>query len=122
MHDIKKDDGVLRYYVYNPEADIDGWFDDSVKANLLPYGSFNHRLYALSADKIITSFYGLRDILSYPYGAMKYFADLMNFDVIYLQHGVLHATLPTMDSLDRMILDKEVISTNFERENLKENY
>lgn len=122
LHDIKKDDGVLRYYVYNPEADIDGWFDDSVKANLLPYGSFNHRLYALSADKIITSFYGLRDILSYPYGAMKYFADLMNFDVIYLQHGVLHATLPTMYSLDRMILDKEVISTNFERENLKENY
>ena len=122
LHDVKKDDGIKRYYVYNPETDIDGWFDDSMKNNLVPYGSVTHRLYALSADKIITSFYGLRDMLSYPYGAHKYFADIINFDVIYLQHGVLHANLPTMYSLDRMLLDKEVISTKFEFESLQKNY
>ena len=122
MHDIKKDDGIERYYVYNPETDIKGWFDDSLKPYLIPYGSFKHRLYALSADKFLTSFYGMRDMLSYPYGAMEYFFDLVNFDVIYLQHGVLHAHLPTMYSLDRMMLDKEVISTGFEEQNLIENY
>ncbi|MBP9988245.1 MAG: CDP-glycerol glycerophosphotransferase family protein, partial [Ruminococcus sp.] len=122
IHDINKNDGIERYYVYNPEADIDGWFDDSMKQNLIEYGSLKHRLYGLSADKILTSFYGLRDILSYPYGAFKYFADLTNFDVIYLQHGVLHANLPTMYSLDRMMLDREVISTEFEAKSLVENY
>lgn len=122
LHDVKKKDGIQRYYVYNPEADISGWFDESEKPYLIAYGSVKHRLYGLSAEKILTSFYGLRDILSYPYGAFKYFSDLTNFDVIYLQHGVLHAHLPTMYSLDRMMLDKEVISTNFEKESLCNNY
>lgn len=122
LHDVKKDDGIQRYYVYNPDANITDWFDDSVKCNLVSYGSVSHRLYGLSAEKIITSFYGLRDILSYPYGAMKYFSDLTNFDVVYLQHGVLHANLPTMYSLDRMMLDKEVVSTDFEVKSLTTNY
>lgn len=122
LHDVKKKDGIERYYIYNPQTDIKGWFDDSLKSHLVPYGSLKHRLYGLCADKVLTSFYGLRDILSYPSGAMKYFFDLINFDVIYLQHGVLHAHLPTMYSLDRMILDKEVVSTEFEAENLCENY
>ncbi len=122
LHDIKKKDGVERYYIYNSQTDIKGWFDDSLKKYLVPYGSLKHRLYALSADKFLTSFYGLRDMLSYPSGAMKYFFDMINFDVIYLQHGVLHAHLPTMYSLDRMILDKEVVSTEFEAQNLVDNY
>ncbi len=122
LHDIKKNDGVERYYIYNPQTDISGWFDSSLKKYLIPYGSLKHRLYALSADKFLTSFYGQRDMLSYPYGAMKYFFDMVNFDIIYLQHGVLHAHLPTMYSLDRMILDKEVISTEFEERNLTDNY
>ncbi len=122
IHDINKKDGIERYYIYNPDTDISGWFEPSLKEHLIPYGSLKHRLYALSAEKCITSFYGLRDMLSYPYDAMKYFFDLVNFDVIYLQHGVLHANLPTMYSLDRMILDKEVISTYFEEQNMTENY
>lgn len=122
LHDVKKKDGIERYYIYNPATDIKGWFDASLKSHLVPYGSLKHRLYGLCADKILTSFYGLRDMLSYPSGAMKYFFDLINFDVIYLQHGVLHAHLPTMYSLDRMILDKEVVSTEFEEKNLCENY
>lgn len=122
LHDIKKDDGVERYYVYNTEADIDGWFTEDMKAHLVPYGSLQHRLYGLCAEKILTSFYGMRDILSYPYGAFAYFSDIANFDVIYLQHGVLHAHLPLMYSLDRMMIDKEVISTTFEAENLTKNY
>ena len=122
LHDVKKNDGIERYYIYNSQTDIKGWFDSSLKSHLIPYGSLKHRLYALSADKFLTSFYGLRDMLSYPSGAMKYFFDMINFDVIYLQHGVLHAHLPTMYSLDRMILDKEVVSTEFEAQNLVDNY
>ncbi len=122
LHDVKKNDGVNRYYVYNKDADIKGWFDDSLKDNLVEYGSVRHRLLGLSAEKVITSYYGLRDMLSYPYGAFIYFSDITNFDVVYLQHGVLHANLPTMYSLDRMMIDKEVISTNFELESLQQNY
>ncbi len=122
IHDCQKDDGIERYYIFNKESDITGWFDDSQKEKLIEYGSVKHRLYALSADKILTSFYGLQDFLCYPNGAFKYFSDLTTFELIYLQHGVLHAHLPTMYSLDRMMLDKEVVSTNFEVENLIKNY
>lgn len=122
IHDCGKQDGIERYYVYNPQADISGWFDDSHKKHLVAYGSLKHRILCLSADKMLTSFYGIKDMLSYPPGAMKYFADIFNFDVIYLQHGVLHAHLPTMYSLDRMMLDREVISTQFEADSLKNNY
>lgn len=122
IHDSKINDGIERYYVCNKDANIDGWFDDEQKQQLLTYGSVKHRLCGLSADKILTSFYGLRDFLSYPAGAFKFFSDLMCFDLIYLQHGVLHAHLPTMYSLDRMMLDKEVVSTQFEVDNLIENY
>lgn len=122
INDAKKNDGIERYYIYNSEANIDGWFDDNVKDKLIIYGSVKHRLYCLCAEKILTSFYGLRDFLCYPPGALKYFSDLTTFELIYLQHGVLHAHLPTMYSLDRMMLDKEVVSTEFEVKNLTENY
>ena len=122
LHDFGKSDGIERYYVYNAEADITGWFTEEHQDHLLRYGSVRHRLLCLAAEKMLTSFYGLRDILAYPGGAMRYFSDLTDFDVIYLQHGVLHANLPTMYSLDRMMLDKEVVSTEFEAKNLVENY
>ena len=122
IHDSKVNDGIERYYVCNSEANIDGWFDDSLKDKLVTYGSVKHRLYALSADKILTSFYGLRDFLCYPAGAFKFFSDLATFELVYLQHGVLHAHLPTLYSLDRMMLDKEVVSTQFEIDNLIHNY
>lgn len=122
IHDSKINDGIERYYIYNPDADIDGWFDDSLKDRLIPYGSVKHRLYALSADKILTSFYGVRDFLCYTMPAYKFFSDLTNFELVYLQHGVLHAHLPTMYSLDRMVIDKEVVSTRFEINNLIKNY
>lgn len=122
IHDSKINDGIERYYVCNKDADVEGWFDDEQKKMLLEYGSVNHRLYALSAEKMLTSFYGLQDFLCYPNGAFKYFADQTTFELVYLQHGVLHAHLPTMYSLDRMMLDKEVVSTQFEVDNLIENY
>lgn len=122
IHDVKKNDGVQRYYIYNQETDITGWFDDSVKDNLIPYGSKEHRFLLLVAEKLLSSFYGMKDITPYKFGIYKYFSDILNFEYIYLQHGVLHANLPTMYSLDRMMIDKEVISTHFEDWSLKKNY
>ncbi len=122
IHDINKNDGIERYYVCNKSANIDGWFDASMEDHLVTYGSFKHRLYSLASSKILSSFYGLLDFICYNGGAFKFFSDLTNFEVIYLQHGVLHAHLPTMYSLDRTMLDKEVVSTEFEVKNLTENY
>ena len=96
LHDVKKKDGIERYYIYNSQTDIKGWFDSSLKKYLLPYGSLKHRLHCLCADKVLTSFYGLRDILPYPYGAMKYFFDLVitqsqassHTSTLYLIHSI----------------------------------
>lgn len=53
----------------------------------------------------------------------KKYSHLLDFPkIVYLQHGVLHAHLPWKYSMDRMKIDKEVISSHYEEENLVNNY
>lgn len=48
------------------------------------------------------------------------YKDLLNYEVIYLQHGVMNAKLPNMYSKEKMYaIDKVVVSTDFEKENLE---
>ena len=45
----------------------------------------------------------------------KYYADIIDFECIYLQHGVIHAKLDNMYSKDcSNFVDKIVVSTHFE--------
>ena len=47
------------------------------------------------------------------------YADLFRYQVVYLQHGVMHAKLPNMYSKEKAWqVDQIVVSTRFERENL----
>ena len=50
------------------------------------------------------------------------YADLLDFKTIYLQHGVLHASLRSQNSVERCRADKIVISAPFEKQNYMTNY
>ena len=71
------------------------------------------------AEWIIMSFAEEYTYLPMEMKAFKKYSYVLDFPkTVYLQHGVLHAHLPWHYSLDRLKIDKEVISTYYEEETL----
>ena len=123
MHDIEKNDGVERYYVVND--DLKGkehLFTKEQMRRVIRFRGYRHKLLFLAAEKIITAY--VEGVNWNPFDdiGFKYFSDLFDAQITYLQHGVLHAHLPWKYSLDRLLIDREVVSTSFEADNLRENY
>lgn len=123
IHDFEINDGVERYYVVNDEMDRNALFTRKQKKNIIKFGSLKHRKLFLGAEKIITAFAEYNNYNPFHQQLWKYYNDAFKAEVIYLQHGVLHAFLPWKYSNDRLnAIDREVISTTFETRNMVENY
>ncbi len=122
-HDFNKKDGIKRYYVVDGNLSaMKGFFTPEEEKYLIPFGSRKHMLLYLAAEKILTSFcedYAFVPMIPHH---LKVFFDLIDSEVIYLQHGVLYAAAPTKYSRDRLCADKMVVSSHFELKNLVENY
>ena len=97
-------------------------FTPEQQKNLIVFRSWKHKILYLKATKVITAFIEKVNYLPYFDDVYKYYIDLFKGDVIYLQHGVLHAHLPWKYSYERLDIRSEVISTNYEVENFTENY
>ena len=123
IHDFDIDDGVERYYVVNDDIDRDELFTSEQKKHIIRFGTLKHIKYFLGAEKVITAFAERMNFNPLPQSVWHYYMDVFHAEVIYLQHGVLHAFLPWKYSSDRMnIIDREVVSTKFEMKNLVNNY
>lgn len=124
IHDFDKHDGVRRYYVVNDDLyKVRKLFNFWQRKRLVRFGSLKHKFLFLKAQKIITAFIELNNYSPFTNKQFMQYSDISNHpDLIYLQHGVLHCHVPWKYSLDRLGVDKEVISTPFERENLINNY
>ena len=124
IHDIEKNDGIKRYYVTNNDKNFNkGLFKGKAKRRLIKFKSIKHKMYYLRASKIITAYVENENCSPYTVNSFTYFADIANIpELIYLQHGILHAHLPWKYSFDRLRIDKEVISTYYEKENFIKNY
>ena len=123
IHDFDKNDGIERYYVVNGSlSESEKHFTDAQKKYLLAFRSNKHKLLYLSAEKIITAYIEKINYLPFFDDAYPYYIDLFSGEVIYLQHGVLHAHLPWKYSYDRLDLSYEVISSHYEARNFCENY
>lgn len=123
MHDVKIQDGIRRYYVMtNPE--IQNVQIDNLDSNqIVSYGSSKHISLFFRAEKLLTSFSDEEVI--WPFNNEKYMKSLrglFNAEIIYLQHGVLHAHLPWYYSKYTSMVDKVVVSTKFEIANFVKNY
>ncbi len=123
-HDIEINDGIKRYYVLN-ECDLDTLeekFSPEERKSIVMFGSSKHKRLFFTADKVITSFSNLSNICPFGAGPMKWYSDLTEFELVYLQHGILHASLKNLYAKERCMIDKVVVSSNFEIENFTESY
>ncbi len=124
QNDFKYDDGIERYYVYTkPYEEIEHIFSDEQKKYLVEFGSYKHQVLYLAAEIIFSSFYG-REAIS-PFFTeeeeLKYY-DIEHFRIVYMQHGILHASYVNKYSAEKARCDKVVVSSNFEIENLTTKY
>ncbi len=122
-HDCQKDDGIERYYISNNPPEF---MAEYVKKELWPqvvlFGSIKHKILFVTAEKILTAFvepYNYNPLTGAEYAALS---DLMRYELIYLQHGILHATLPWKYTPERSLADRLVVSSYFEQENFRKNY
>lgn len=124
MHDIKMKDGIKRYFVSANDMKKTHKIFKGVKRNkIIKFNSIKHKLYYLKARKVITAYIENNNCCPYTLKSLSNYSDLfIKPEVIYLQHGVLHAHMPWKFSFDRLLVDKEVISTSFEEKNLINNY
>lgn len=123
MHDFEKNDGIERYYIVTN----DQWksyeiFEEKYHNNMVEFGSDEHKKLFVCAAKFLTAF--IEQEVCYPFSnkQISLLSDILNVEFVYLQHGVLHAHLPWYYTPIGVSVDKEVVSSNFEIENLSTNY
>lgn len=122
IHDFDKKDNVKRYYISTlKQKERNTYFSPEQQKYLVRQGSLKHKMLYLKCSKIVSSFGDLQ--VYCPFNkSISLYNDLTNYDFIYLQHGILHASLLKMYGKEFTEIDKFVISTNFEKENLINKY
>ena len=121
-NDIKKDDGISRYYVYANGISSHQYLFEDFKENVIEFGSTVHKLLFLASDKIITAYIEDKNINPFEPEQYKLFRHLANHEIIYLQHGILHAHLPWKYAPGRIAADRIVVSSYYELDNFKNTY
>lgn len=119
-HDFAKNDKIKKFYIYSKGINVNE-FTEEEKKYLVRHGSIKHKMLFLNSKKIITSFSDLQVYCPFS-NAIAYYKDIANYELIYLQHGILHASLKNLYLKRLTEIDKFVISSNFEKENLITNY
>lgn len=116
-HDIKKKDGILKFYIYKGSRDlINKQLSFIERMFFIKERSFLHRLLFIASEKIFTSFFEKGMYVPYE-NSYIYYQDIINFEGIYLQHGIMHANLDHMYGKDNsFFIDRIVVSTFFEKE------
>lgn len=123
LHDWNKEDGIDRYYISDNSQEIQvEMFSDEQKKSVVQFGSMYHKLLYLKADKIITAFIEKNNYDPFEDSEDRLIKDMINFEIVYLQHGILHAHLPWKYSPEKINIDKVVVSSYFEIDNFIHNY
>lgn len=116
-HDVKKKDGVFNFYIYKDSTGtahrgLSFW----ERVFCIKEKSFLHRLLFIASEKIFTSFFEKGMYIPYE-KSYKFYSDIINFEGIYLQHGIMHASLDHMYAKDKsFFIDKIAVSTFFEKD------
>lgn len=124
IHDLEKNDGIRRYYVTSiNKKEINELFSKKQKKFLISFNSIKHKLYYLYADKIIMSTVHLESMSPFTKKSFSNYIDISKTpEIVYLPDEISQAHMPWKYSIDRLLIDKEVVSTSFEINNLINNY
>lgn len=123
LEDHGKDDGITRKYICDPSnKNISKLFTKNQLKDVIPFGSKSHKIHFLAAEKIFTAF--IEDINLFPFEPFEFdmYSDFFGFEVVYLQHGVLHGSLPWKYTPEVITADKVCISTDYEQRLFSEKY
>ena len=121
-HDIKIKDNIKKYYILDGKINnFRDMFSIKEQKHVVKFGSLKHKLLFLNSDKILTAFSSLQEYSPFHKKFLLY-KDILRFELVYLQHGVLHAKLLKMYGKEFAPIDKFVISSQFEKDNLINNY
>lgn len=121
IHDFDKNDGIERYYIVDGDQSyLNEKLTSEQKKYVVQFKSDKHKLLFLQAQKIFISFSSF-SIYS-PFKNISWYSDLLDYELVYLQHGILHASLQRMYAKEFTEIDKFIISSNFEKNNLINNY
>lgn len=123
LADHGKDDGIVRKYICDPaNKNLSKLFTKKQLKDVIPFGSKSHKIYFLAAEKIFTAY--IEDINLFPFEPFEYdmYADFFGFEVVYLQHGILHGSLPWKYTPEVITADKVCVSTEYEQRLFAEKY
>lgn len=121
-HDFGIADRVKRYYIVDAFEDKKHYFTRKERKYLVKFKSLRHKLLFLNSSKVLSSFHS-PGVFS-PFGSipLAYYDDLLYYEMVYLQHGILHAHLPNLYEKERSDIDRIVVSSDFEIKNFGKNY
>ena len=116
-HDLKKEDGIEKYYIIKDKtAQIYVDAEENVREHFLIYGSREHILFFLNAEKIFTAFTSGLEWRALQHNEMYQYWDIFRAEVVLLSHGMLNQYWPWSFSPIRMPVDKVVVSAQKEAE------
>lgn len=123
LHDIHQNDGISRYYVIHDKDISQLHLPKGIsERQIILFGSKTHKFLYLQCEKIITAYIERYNYIPFDPKTYGNYRDLNDPEIVYLQHGVLHAHQPHKYSLDCLNIDREVVSTTYEIENLTRQY
>lgn len=123
MHDAPKKDGIKRYYVINDPNVKNALKNKALRRReTVSHGSRKHKLLFLGSEKILASYISPDIVCPFGKEPMRRYADVFGGEIIYLQHGVMHADLPKLYAKEKCIADKIVVSSPFEKKKLTNGY
>lgn len=120
VHDVAKEDGIERYYVYKKDflylaRYISKHNIDMQHMNFVLYGSEEHKKLMLRTQFVLASYNEyFATVVPFTKEELLDLSDMLDFKYIYLQHGVLHAKAPQTYDVERTYIDKIVTSTDYE--------
>ena len=122
LNDVQKEDGIRRFYIVSDAVDQDERLSVISPSYLVKRGSDKHIELFFRAEKVLTSF--IEEDVYWPVerSSRKNYRGFFNAEIIYLQHGVLHARLPWYYSKYKAMIDKIVVSSHYEKDTLINRY
>ncbi|MCB5953571.1 glycosyltransferase [Enterococcus sp. CWB-B31] len=103
IHDISLDDGITRYYVLHRGSKVENIILSSAidQRNIVYFATDKHKELFINAEIIISSFQDVEIFCPFPIVDVNKLSGLFNLNVVYLQHGVLHANMPRLLSNEK---------------------
>ena len=121
QHDFTQKDNITKYYITSIQySEWNTLFSKEQLPYIIVRNSVQHKELYLAAEKILTAYVNNNDFLAAsPFSAAEEnkYRSLIQHEIIYLQHGILHASYRQQYSLEVNIAHKIVISSHFERDN-----